>query len=86
MRIVAVDLQEMAPIEGVVQLQGDITDGATVQVRPDARTPHACSGLRLGGSGPRHLSACPLTTSRRAGATHAATQRPRPVAVAGRAP
>ena len=30
-RIVAVDLQEMAPIEGVVQLQGDITDAATVQ-------------------------------------------------------
>ena len=30
-RIVAVDLQEMAPIEGVVQLQGDITGAATVQ-------------------------------------------------------
>ena len=30
-RIVAVDLQEMAPIEGVVQLQGDITDAATVR-------------------------------------------------------
>ena len=29
----AVDLQEMAPIEGVVQLQGDITDAATVQAR-----------------------------------------------------
>lgn len=40
-RIVAVDLQEMAPIEGVVQLQGDITDAATVQVtlgNPTLRT------------------------------------------------
>jgi len=30
-RIVAVDLQEMAPIEGVVLLQGDITSAETVQ-------------------------------------------------------
>ena len=35
----AVDLQEMAPIEGVVQLQGDITDAATVQARGRA---HGC--------------------------------------------
>ena len=30
-RVVAVDLQEMAPIEGVVQLQGDITRTATAE-------------------------------------------------------
>ena len=30
-RIVAVDLQPMAPIEGVTQLQGDITSLATIQ-------------------------------------------------------
>ncbi|OMJ20369.1 putative tRNA (cytidine(32)/guanosine(34)-2'-O)-methyltransferase [Smittium culicis] len=29
-KIVAVDLQEMAPIEGVVQIQGDITKKSTV--------------------------------------------------------
>ena len=30
-KIVAVDLQPMAPIEGVIQLQGDITSEATAQ-------------------------------------------------------
>eukprot|EP00771_Trimastix_marina_P003973 gnl/Trimastix_PCT/696.p1 GENE.gnl/Trimastix_PCT/696~~gnl/Trimastix_PCT/696.p1 ORF type:complete len:300 (+),score=100.75 gnl/Trimastix_PCT/696:68-967(+) len=30
-RIVAVDLNEMAPIDGVIQLQGDITSAATVE-------------------------------------------------------
>ena len=38
-RIVAVDLQEMAPIEGVVQLQGDITDAATVQAHAGTSDP-----------------------------------------------
>ncbi|CAG9462471.1 unnamed protein product [Pedinophyceae sp. YPF-701] len=35
-RIVAVDLQPMAPIEGVVQLQGDITTEATARAVVDA--------------------------------------------------
>jgi len=35
-KIVAVDLQEMAPIEGVTTLQGDITSYATVQAILDA--------------------------------------------------
>jgi tRNA (cytidine32/guanosine34-2'-O)-methyltransferase len=30
-KIVAVDLQEMAPIEGVIQIQGDITRTATAE-------------------------------------------------------
>lgn len=30
-KIVAVDLQPMAPIEGVIQLQGDITSQATAR-------------------------------------------------------
>ena len=30
-KIVAVDLQPMAPIEGIVQIQGDITSEATAQ-------------------------------------------------------
>lgn len=35
-RIVAVDLQEMSPIDGVIALQGDITSYATVQAVIDA--------------------------------------------------
>lgn len=35
-KIVAVDLQEMAPIEGVITLQGDITSYATVRAILDA--------------------------------------------------
>lgn len=30
-RIVAVDLQEMAPIPGIIQIQGDITQMSTVE-------------------------------------------------------
>lgn len=30
-QIVAVDLQEMAPIDGVIQIQGDITNQATAE-------------------------------------------------------
>ena len=41
-RIVAVDLQPMAPIEGVVQLQGDITSEATARWVSGL-------GLRVGG-------------------------------------
>ena len=33
-RIVAVDLQEMAPIPGVVTIQGDITANATAEGKP----------------------------------------------------
>ncbi|WMV44178.1 hypothetical protein MTR67_037563 [Solanum verrucosum] len=32
--IVAIDLQPMAPIEGVIQVQGDITNAKTAEVRP----------------------------------------------------
>jgi tRNA (cytidine32/guanosine34-2'-O)-methyltransferase len=57
--IVSVDLQPMAPIEGVIQLQGDITSEATAaQVGREAGPP----GRPLEGSGfPTESRACWLT-------------------------
>lgn len=37
--IVAIDLQPMAPIEGVIQVQGDITNARTAEVVSIAITP-----------------------------------------------
>lgn len=40
--IVAIDLQPMAPIEGVIQVQGDITNARTTEVVQNIRILFLC--------------------------------------------
>ena len=47
--IVAIDLQPMAPIEGVIQVQGDITNARTAEVVYTAELPSVFSWIILFG-------------------------------------